>query len=585
MRRLITELNLRDSCGKSPDIIRNYYYYNKFTSSDFSYNIKYNEKPLIDIIDGDENIFGYIPKLIPYIVFIGIGIIYLIPCIFLWYSITCCPLQCCLLKPKKLTKYILSILFHVFSICVIVLCILIMTFLLYNQKLLNGMMCGMQMLIYNAINGQGILAKKDFDKPYWYRISSIKTILTDTSDFIIGTLTTGCTTFMDTFTPTKASTADTAFTDNLDNIYNTYSSKTLTNYNPNTDLKGSVDTIIPSYIQYLGNYTTSSTYLNRVYKDYTTNYNNATDNLNNIYVKCNLITAGSSAIKSSFNDITKFVEDVDKNLQDLSTDMIDKVVNYINSYQNYLYYFYFGFVIVFSVLLIIENIFLIFYRKRPYTHTKDCLTCFFVFINAFIIFLFIFSSIFGLLSKVLNDVGDIIDFVFSDENFKSKTPRIITSDVEDLMTCIFGDGYLLPVFVSDTNTAVTQTVESLNYLYGLYYLIGNQTANFSSTEENSQNTLQDLDLVITELTNMKTDIILAVDSSTYGENSILQQFNELNKYTIAGRKYQNKCALSTYDYWTTTSSRCPKTTSSTDAVNIYNSASYIGQCLYPSYYF
>jgi hypothetical protein len=40
--------------------------------------------------------------------------------------------------------------------------------------------------------------------------------------------------------------------------------------------------------------------------------------------------------------------------------------------------------------------------------------------------------VFGILQKVVNDLGDTIDYVFSNENFESENTRLVDKNVESL---------------------------------------------------------------------------------------------------------------------------------------------------------
>ena len=98
--------------------------------------------------------------------------------------------------------------FFGFVLCIIVLGIVILVYISYAENDFNGTICSLLMLQYEIINGQGLLAKNQLYKPYWYGSTAIgnatediNTLLSDiktTCDNNIETLTTAYTTALAT---------------------------------------------------------------------------------------------------------------------------------------------------------------------------------------------------------------------------------------------------------------------------------------------------------------------------------------------------------------------------------------------------
>jgi hypothetical protein len=258
-------------------------------------------------------------------------------------------------------------------------------------------------------------------------------------------------------------------------------------------------------------------------------------------------------------------------METISDEIIYQLNNYTSDYKNYLhgsYFFFSSFNIIYIISL---NIILFFYTREnnPYTSLKKFSICCWGFSNFFLIITIIIIVVFGILQQIVNDIGDTIDYVFSNENFDSENPRLVDKNVENIKVCLRGDGDLFSLFTID-NESKNNVKNALNSLYSLYYEINNETIKFNSVEENSRNFLYSVSNISLELNNIKSDYILAVDNETYQNDSLYEQFNDLNKYTIAGIKYQKKCIQSSYDYWTTVPYRCPAGTND-----------YTVQCLYP----
>ena len=96
--------------------------------------------------------------------------------------------------------------------------------------------------------------------------------------------------------------------------------------------------------------------------------------------------------------------------------------------------------------------------------------------------------------------------------------------------------------------------------------INNETAN------NEYNSLISLEETIEALENMKEDFVLSTSKEISESTDISTMLDELNKYTMAGRRYQQQCVTATYDIWTTNSAHCTQVQADINIVT--------GQCKY-----
>jgi hypothetical protein len=133
-------------------------------------------------------------KIIPFIIIIVLGFLFIIPCIILW--ICMCSPKCCCRKKSRITKPFncLIVLFSFTGVSIILFSIIIV-FLKSSEKGLNGTLCTLTMLNSDIVNGVGLLAKTEFDKPYWYGLDGIDNLVTETNNMLTS-LTTSCTTFL-----------------------------------------------------------------------------------------------------------------------------------------------------------------------------------------------------------------------------------------------------------------------------------------------------------------------------------------------------------------------------------------------------
>ena len=78
-----------------------------------------------------------------------------------------------------------------FSFSIIVLGITIMIYINIAEKNFNGSICSLLMFQYEIINGQGFLARKHINKPYWYGSTQIGKNIEKINE-LLGTLKDNC---------------------------------------------------------------------------------------------------------------------------------------------------------------------------------------------------------------------------------------------------------------------------------------------------------------------------------------------------------------------------------------------------------
>ena len=129
-------------------------------------------------------------------------------------------------------------------------------------------------------------------------------------------------------------------------------------------------------------------------------------------------------------------------------------------------------IIIFIFLL---NIVFLLYLKSYYNISRKFIIIFWVITNIIIIILFLLSSLLGILSYVFNDVGDVIDFIFSPENLKSEEPRLLPGgNMDKIVNCLNPNGNLFDTFTSSDKNFII-AVNLFNELYNLKYLIMNES--------------------------------------------------------------------------------------------------------------
>ena len=173
---------------------------------------------------------------------------------------------------------------------------------------------------------------------------------------------------------------------------------------------------------------------------------------------------------------------------------------------------------------------------------------------------------------IVGNMADIVDAVLSKENLSSQTPRLIDADgdINKLTRCLRGDGDLFEEFVTED---VKTIVDPLTQLYGLYTPVKEVNSRINNdTAKNEYNSLISLENIIKELEEMQQDFVLTTTKEISSNYDISTMLDELNKYTMAGRRYQQQCITATYDIWTTNEEHC---TNIQADINIVT-----GQCKY-----
>jgi len=589
----VDEVLLRDSCGKSSTKIKKYFYYNEYSKDNFPFKSDYNELILLDILDGKISFIDLIFILFPYILIFLLAII----CIGIWISICCCSCRPkCLLKrnnknPKK-TRFTCFMVFLGFSLAIAILGITIMIYINIAEKNFNGSICSLLMFQYEIVNGQGLLARKQIDKPYWYGSTQIGANIEKINE-LISTLRENC---QDNDSPDQFKTnLENAERDNKEFIKNLIKSLELI-YRQNKEEKIKVDDvdshnniqIIPSYVLDLGPKENSSTLIGKIYEEYMNNYNYMfLDIIAPVKLLCDYIestggsnpggsaggagsggsTGGSSSgaeggsSLSGLDNFNTVIGGLNKTLESISSTLTDYIANYKNYVINFIYKVNFYLLAVIIGFIIIEITFYTIYYFHPFSLIKCNIFFFIHLINFLLILCIIYNAIFGIFSLLMGNIADIIDAVLSKENLSSESPKIIGEgqDIKKLEKCLRGDGNLFDEFM---NEEMKQIIELLTMLYTIYTPVRTINEKLNSdnplivNENNEYNHFIKLEEIIENLKNMINDFIPTTSEESAGNYDIKKLLDSLTSFTNNGNNHlSGECTI--YDTWTTVSNNCP----------------------------
>ena len=240
-------------------------------------------------------------------------------------------------------------------------------------------------------------------------------------------------------------------------------------------------------------------------------------------------------------------------MESLSDDIIDQIDKYKGLLINYLFKSFLAFNIITIIFLSYEAGFMIFYSYRNYNILRINLICVWAFIGFLLIILFIFTGIFGIIATLISDMGDIVDFLFSNENISSDSPRIIGgSNLVNISICLRGDGDLLSVLLDSSTKEFTTAID---ILFNMYYPIMHTYDLVNSDTPNSLNTIESITTLEEYYQNVLNDFTLATSSTVHGDLDISKQITEFNKYTVNSGGYSKSCSPN--DYYVSTQSKCP----------------------------
>ena len=407
----IDEVLLRDCCGKSSSKIKKYFYYNEYSKDNFPFKSDYNELTLLDIIDGKISFIDIIFMFFPYILIFILAFV----CIGIWISICICSCKPkCLLKknnknPKKF-RFTCFMVFLGFSISILIIGIIMMVYIKMAEKNFNGSICSLLMFQYEIVNGQGLIAKNQINKPYWYGSTQIGENI-DKINELITTLQTNC---QDNDFKTNLRNANDKNKEFFDYLIESLELIYSVNKEEKIDVEDPIDStkqikIIPLYILNLGPKENSSTLTGKIYEDFMNNYNYMfLDIIAPVKLLCDRIGSpptGSrrrildgSSLSSGLGEFNTVIEGLNDALDSVSSTLTDYITKYKSYIINFIYKVNFYLFVIIIVCIIIEIAFYTIYYFHPFSLIKCNIYFFIHLINFLLILCIIYNSIFGIFS-------------------------------------------------------------------------------------------------------------------------------------------------------------------------------------------
>ena len=415
------------------------------------------------------------------------------------------------------------------------------------------------MLGFDIVDGVGTLRKQQFKNPYWRGVTTIGTVLGSINTDVMNVIIQNCRENVRATKPLNSSTLfDKAkdFELALNGIPNTLT-RTFEYENPDKNLVSVSMIIEPTFISSLGNKNDNTTDLGKIYQNYYNGYRNMLDKY--IFIisgQCRILSQGNKLETplTSVSDITGTLED---SMSTITEDVVDLLNEYKDYITEYLFGTFLGFNIVLMIFILIEASMILFYANRNYNLLRKHIICLWAFIGFILLFFFIFAGIFGAVSILISDVADIVDFIFSHENLISDKPRIITQNenLKKIETCLRGDGDLLSAFIEDEETR--DFTDYINSLFNTHLKIVNYYNLITDKNDNDFKSLSSITNLLNYYEEVEKDFSLSTTKEQHGNNDVSVQIEELNKYTVYGKYYQDVCNNRIYDYFVTSKDKCP----------------------------
>ena len=475
IRNLLDSPSVQKVCDRSSKEVKEFFESGGHSLQDKEYedNEEHIQK-LIDLIEGkgdkDEATQKYLEHLSVTLFFIAFGIVSII----IWPVCICCTccrfcnyfvrcfFYCCPLKFKKtLTKILFFTTIGAYALGTgFALYGTIKSYSIFDS--LDNASCSIFKMIIETVNGQ-----ETNNRPKWSGINGVNQILINLGNAVTDSMTN----YKEAFKRAKEN-MDTQISDwetNLESVYDNIISNKFDITGPS--IKSSTNTItakdysdiIPDYVYNLGPYIKSKTTFYQLNEEYKLLTQGIFFLLNRVYniVDESLTDKVSGKLKNTTNEISSLGENFDKLTEDIADPWMniqDKIIEIGEKLSKAIFTINF----IFSAIIIT----LLFFHYFEFLKALFCLFKIFYYISwnllfLFSIIIFILSGLIGIIGIFGRDCASVGHYIFSDNNLKSETPRILKNgkSSEYLNVCINGNGDLKTAFGFD------DSMDKLDELY------------------------------------------------------------------------------------------------------------------------
>ena len=444
----LDETKIDEICQKGPKSVQEYYLSSNLTElfpldDEKTYENSYTQT-LLDLFDGKtekSNIMKYIIRIIPFVIFIVIGIL----SIFGWIvccTCYCCPCCCCnqTAKNQYLCRLFSFLLFMGMSVVVIGLSSYGLIDLNNIMKSLNGMSCTVFKLYTEVINGQ-----ETEIIPKWTGVDNIKIVTSETTQTVDQIIADRDEIFLK---KGQLTTKENIFNNNLENTVNNVKTKTI---------RVEERELIPSYVTNYYPIDKVGTTAYQIQFEFNQVIKQAEDIINEADTSSSGVVKASDTLKTTFANVHSTIDNIESAFEKFSDSVGEPWMKYQKTITKY---GKLGINIFFGVLVGLSGLTIAFTSLFVILNIK----CFKIFILIFwniqvliMIPTFIIGGIFGLIGIIGKDGTNVVHYLTSVENLGSSSPRIIPENVREYMNiCLNEDGDLSKMFYLDGTNEIQQ---------------------------------------------------------------------------------------------------------------------------------
>lgn len=342
-RFLLDEVLLRDSCGLSRKKLKDMYYYNEYDSGKFKFNPKYGELTLLDMLDGEKTFTDYLIRILPFVILLVISIVAIAGNVIICCCFSC-P-KCCLKRNTDKTRNrICLIVYECLALVVTVLFIVAMIFIQKGKTDISSSLCTLLMLQEDILNGQGLIGKKNFIKPYWYGTNKLGEFIEEFSA-LASDLGGQCASFIGDYSGGEKISLEggyTAMKEQLSKVYEANRGKTVENPNPNAYYSSETQNIMPLFISKLGPLKDNTTHLGKIQYQLENNFNKIKlEIFDNIEIKCAVLQFGGGPLVAQLNSFSEIISEVNNSLEQVSENVTKLLSKYADIVKSFIFSFFF----------------------------------------------------------------------------------------------------------------------------------------------------------------------------------------------------------------------------------------------------
>ena len=515
LRSLTYDKDLVDICEQTS---KNYFSFYKETPLDFSYQItsKGRPNPLAQYLEDDDikHLKDYIPRIIPYLVFIVIFCFFIISFVIYCFICCCCPTCCCSSKQNQpQSTNCASCIFTstILIYCLVLISLMINILLIKNIKeSMNETVCSILTVPYSL---EGGLNNNSFSN--WKGTTSIIKAMNSTVN-IINVITQYKETYL---TIEHFNESFIHFNEQLSHIKQRYMNKTIKHPDPYK----SNDYIQPVYIS-----NSLSNIINQTQINFDKNILVPSFAFYNVVSISNDLLNYRHNVIGNINVTILKLNEIDNVVFRFITSKGNKLIQFQKNLNDYGYFIFLIFLCFVGVLSLFGILFIILYAIVSVCQKiRYVINIIWITIMIMTMFNFIYGIVFGLIGLVSIDMSLVLYNASLSDNLHADNPLLLHNKNVSLVfdRCVNKDGNLSLEFGLYNYTLNNDdNVNQYNYLQSLYdyFPIINDLYNHMIHYSNTmQNIMQ---IYISELD-------LYRDNSYLVYNDLKLMLNELNSYT------------------------------------------------------